>query len=131
MKIHIQIVAILNIIAGALSLLLGVVVCMMFAAAGGFVASFGDQQLLKIFLPIAIILGGFCVLLSLPNIIVGWGLYNGRPWARPLTLVLAAFWLFAFPIGTLLGIYSFWALLYEPEQDLQRPDQPFTPNMLQ
>ena len=41
------------------------------------------------------------------------GLTRGRPWARNLALVLAAFNLLLLPIGTALGLYTLWVLLHE------------------
>jgi hypothetical protein len=41
------------------------------------------------------------------------GLSRGRPWARNLALVLAAFDLLLLPLGTALGLYTIWVLLHE------------------
>ena len=41
------------------------------------------------------------------------GLTRGRPWARNLALVLAAFNLLLLPLGTALALYSLWVLLHE------------------
>lgn len=50
------------------------------------------------------------------------GLALGRPWARNLALVLAAFNLLLLPLGTALGLYTLWVLLHEEirEQFVQR-----------
>ncbi len=45
------------------------------------------------------------------GIAAGWGLLERHPWARTLTIVLAAIGLLDMPIGTALGIYTFWVLL--------------------
>ncbi|MGB9612116.1 MAG: hypothetical protein ACPL7M_14190, partial [Bryobacteraceae bacterium] len=54
------------------------------------------------------------LVLSLPSLILGYGLYNFRPWARILGIVLAAIHLLNVPVGTLISIYAFWVLL-KPE----------------
>ena len=41
------------------------------------------------------------------------GLDAGRPWARHLALILAAFNLLLLPLGTALGLYTLWVLLHE------------------
>jgi hypothetical protein len=41
------------------------------------------------------------------------GLTRGRPWARNLALVLAAFNLLLLPLGTALALYTLWVLLHE------------------
>lgn len=43
----------------------------------------------------------------------GRGLGRGRPWARNLTLALAAFNLLLLPLGTAIGLYAMWVLLHE------------------
>lgn len=45
---------------------------------------------------------------SIPSIVGGWGILNGKPWALTLLLVMGCFKLFSFPIGTALGIYTIW-----------------------
>jgi zinc-ribbon domain len=40
----------------------------------------------------------------------GVGLLQYREWARTLTIIMAVFLLFHFPIGTAVAIYAFWVL---------------------
>jgi hypothetical protein len=51
------------------------------------------------------------VLLVVANVVVGWGLWTLRPWARTAALVLAVVSLFNFPVGTGIGALSIWYLL--------------------
>lgn len=125
MKIHIQIVAILNIIVGVLCLTAAAFVFVIMAAAGGLVASQASVAAGSVVWLVMMFISGFLALLGLPGIIAGWGLYVGKSWAKPLALVLAALHLFNIPIGTLLGIYTFWALLHEPQPQAQQI-QPMT-----
>jgi hypothetical protein len=48
------------------------------------------------------------ILFSIPSIIGGISLLNGKSWALTLLLVLGCFKLFSFPFGTALGIYTIW-----------------------
>ncbi|NLD62632.1 MAG: hypothetical protein GX646_01925, partial [Bacteroidales bacterium] len=41
----------------------------------------------------------------------GIGLFYCKPWARILTLVMAALGLLNVPVGTLKGVYIIWALV--------------------
>lgn len=50
---------------------------------------------------------------SVVQLIAAWGLLERAPWARLLILVLAILSLLRFPLGTVLGIYTLWALLPE------------------
>ena len=47
---------------------------------------------------------------ALIGIILGWGLWERRPWARTLAIVLGILALFDFPLGTALGIYTLWVM---------------------
>jgi len=65
--------------------------------------------------PIVGLVGSFIMilllLLSIPGIVIGWGLLNFRPWARLAGIVLSGFELIHVPLGTILGIYGLWVLL--------------------
>ncbi len=115
MKTHIQIVATLHIVMGALSLLGAIVVFACLSMAGGIVGSQGEHEAATIIGIVAVALGGFLALLALPGIIGGWALLAGRSWGRPFVLVLGALHLLNIPFGTALGIYTFWALLHVPQ----------------
>jgi zinc-ribbon domain len=51
--------------------------------------------------------GAFAVV----ELVAAWGLFEHRPWARILTLVIGFLALLRFPFGTALGIYTLWVLL--------------------
>jgi len=53
----------------------------------------------------------FVAALSLPGLIAGYGLLKYYSWARILMIVIAVLELIRFPLGTILGIYTLWALL--------------------
>ncbi|MGH7505968.1 MAG: hypothetical protein ACRELX_09970 [Longimicrobiales bacterium] len=54
--------------------------------------------------------GFFMLLLGLPGLILGYGLLTRRSWSWLLGLVIGVLSLFNFPIGTVLGLYTFWVL---------------------
>ena len=62
--------------------------------------------------------GGLTVLLSVPGIIGGIALLRYKPWARVLVLVMSAIGLLNIPIGTGMGIYSFWVLTRDETDEL-------------
>jgi hypothetical protein len=118
MESHVRVLGWLNVIFGGLGVLIS------FAILGGIVAVSsvfgigGEEALLPIH--IIAIVGGIItlitLLLSLPAILVGYGLLNLRPWARILGLVMGGLSLFHVPIGTALALYTFWVLL-KPETE--------------
>ena len=111
MERHINVVAALQIGYSILGLLIGTVVFILFYFIGDFV----DEQEAKIVLPIiANVVITIVVILSIPGIIAGIGLFKRKEWARILTLVISVLHLLSFPLGTAVGVYSIWALV-QPE----------------
>lgn len=111
---HVRILAWFNLILGGLGALLAAVIF----AGGSLIPALiataaGDAGILpaSILQLIVTFLVGMVLVLSLPSLILGYGLYNFRPWARILGLVLAAIHLFNVPLGTLVSLYAFWVLL--------------------
>ena len=56
---------------------------------------------------IGLLISGFAI----AGVIAGWGLMARYPWARVLAIVLGCLSLIRFPLGTALGVYTFWVLL--------------------
>ena len=56
------------------------------------------------------------ILFSIPSIIGGWGILNGKKWSLTLILILGCFKLFSFPIGTALGVYTIWVYTEDHRQ---------------
>lgn len=44
----------------------------------------------------------------IPKIVAGFGLRNGRTWAKVWTIIACCIAVLNFPIGTALGVYGFW-----------------------
>lgn len=108
MQTHIKILGWLYIILGVLGILAAGVVVL--AVAGGGLIS-GDRTAITVTMIVALVIGGFLVLVSAPGIIAGFGLLGYQPWARILTLVLGILNLPGFPTGTALGVYTLYVLL--------------------
>jgi uncharacterized membrane protein len=131
---HVKILGILHIIYGALGVFIGLLVFLVMGGIAGLVGATDRSPDSAIAIPILAGSGSlvFVVLLciSLPGIIVGFGLLHFKPWARLLTLVLSALELFSIPFGTALGIYGFWVLLKpETEQLFNQPPLPMAPRI--
>jgi len=60
------------------------------------------------------IIGALLMTFTLLFLIVGYGLWTRRQWARIAAIVLAVLALFAFPIGTFIGALIIWYLV-KPE----------------
>lgn len=56
--------------------------------------------------------------LPLIQLLTAYGLFFTRRWGRALALILSAVYVWIFPVGTLLGVYTFWFLLGEGGKSL-------------
>lgn len=118
MEKHLNVIAILWIVFGALGLLFGLIVFgILFGLSflpeletGGIIALRG----------VAAGVAFFFTVLALPQIIGGIGLMKKHEWARILVLVMSFFSLINFPLGTALAIYSFVILINEETVQLFR-----------
>jgi len=70
--------------------------------------------------PLLSVIGIFLLLKAFAGIAAGWGLTQHFEWARMLAVVLAFISLLNVPFGTLLGIYTIWALLSPGAEDEYR-----------
>lgn len=107
---HIRLLAILWMARAGLTLL------------GGAVTLFIGRMFMPIFLraengvpgfvPALVAASGWLILLmAIPSLAVGIGLYNRDSWARTLALVMGFLALLSPILGTALGIYTLWVLL--------------------
>lgn len=104
---HYEILGILYIVFSVLGILAAFIAFI--AISGGGIIS-GDPQAIGITVTVATIIASFLVLISAPGIIGGIGLLKGKSWARILILILGVINLLNIPFGTILGIYTIWAL---------------------
>lgn len=72
----------------------------------GDVASFVPH----LFRGLAPVLAGSIAAMGLLDLVTGWALLSGKPWARILAIVVAIRSLIKPPFGTALGIYTLWVL---------------------
>ena len=111
MEKHINIVAALQIGLSIFNLLIAFLVFTVLKLVGGFVDDTNATSILSI---VADVLAIVFIVVSVPGILAGMGLYKRKEWARILALVLSIIEIFSFPFGTAIGIYSIWALI-QPE----------------
>lgn len=123
METHVKILAWFNAILGALGLLAGFV---LFSGAMAVteVFRFGVEEAgipAEVLQLLAIVVTGVVLAMSLPCLILGYGLMNLRPWARIMGLILAGLNLLHVPIGTIISLYAFWVLLKPETEALFKP----------
>lgn len=111
MEKHINVVAALQIGLSVFTLLIVILTYSVMSIIGDFIDNSEGEMILRI---IGNVISTFLILISIPGIVAGFGLYRRKEWARILTLILSVLAIFNFPIGTAIGIYSIWALV-QPE----------------
>jgi hypothetical protein len=123
MESHKRILAFIYIISGILQIMVLLIVMAVFSVILPFIQDEAGRDAQWIFhwlIPfIRLIAMIIVVLFSIPSIVGGIALLNGKSWAMTLLLVLGCFKLFSFPIGTAIGIYTIW--VYAKDQESTAP----------
>ncbi len=107
MKTHIDLLGLINIVSGLFWAVLGFAILALFLLVA---PATGDATGFFAVITIGIVIGGFWLFLGVFTLIAGIGLLKHQAWARILTLIIAIFAFFNFPLGTLVAIYTFWVL---------------------
>jgi len=85
-------------------------------AGSGFISE--DETAILVTSIVAVGCGSLFFLENALNIIAGVGLLKYRSWGRILAIILGIVNLFGFPVGTALGIYTFWAMFNDETRQL-------------
>ncbi len=113
--VHIKVVGILNIVFGGLGVLIGGIFPL--GLLEFFSQNAGDGArstwAFLAFLPLLIIPAVFIL-----RIVSAVRLMKGVPWARIVIIVFSVLGIIAFPIGTAVGIYALWVLLFREDAGL-------------
>lgn len=119
MDIHTRITAALHIVIGVL----GAGTMLLFALGANWLRSFidasgGDAAVTSFVFGFGTVLAGFFALLLATEAIAGVALLKGSQTGRVFVIAFGILELLNFPIGTVVGVYTLWALLGK------RPAQP-------
>lgn len=108
MERHIKLLGALYIIFGSLFLIGAIVIYFALTTAG---LLSGDETAIFVTEIVALAVGAFLLVISIPGIIAGIGLLKYRLWAKTLALIIGLINLINFPIGTIIGVYTIWVLM--------------------
>lgn len=111
MRTHVTALGWLQILLGALDLLLAFFVFGLFAGVGVLAGVSGEFSVPLVSGAIGTVVAAIIALTAIPNLIAGFGLLGHHNWARILALILAAFNALKLPWGTALAVYTFWVLM--------------------
>ena len=104
---HLAVVGWLQIVNSLLGIIAGIFAATLILGVGMVTE---DAVALRIMTVTAASLGGLLFVLGVPGLVAGIGLLRRASWSRVMALVLSAFELVAFPIGTLLAVYTVFVL---------------------
>ncbi len=107
MKTHVELLGLVNIVSGLLDELVALFILTVFFVLA---PTTGDTTGSVALIVIGLGVGGFLLVLGIPNVIAGIGLLRFRSWSRILALIVAVLGFFNFPLGTLTAIYAAWVL---------------------
>ena len=110
LQLHITILGWIQIVSGAVFLVVGGFVFLLLSGIG---FASGDPTATAILSVVGTSVGILMMVLAVPGLLAGYGLLTGKSWGRILAIVVGILGLFNFPIGTLIGAYTFWVLLQE------------------
>lgn len=118
MRTHVTVLAWLQIILGALDLLIALTMFGLITSIGILGGISGEPSLPIIGGILGTIIGFLVLVTGIPNLLAGFGLLAHKNWARILALILGVLNLFKFPWGTALAVYTFWVLLHDETRRL-------------
>lgn len=118
MKKHITIVGIYHIAVGALMILKAVFIFLIMILVA--VLS-DDRSAVPVLISVGALVFLFLFALALPGVVGGIGALRYKNWARYLVMIVAVLELFLPPIGTIIGVYSLWALVHDESLGLFTP----------
>jgi hypothetical protein len=106
---HFHLLGIFWIAYSIFSLLGGAV--MLILANTVFGGMLSDSRMPEFLHPLFTAIAVFLLLKSMVGLAAGWGLLQHLDWARVLAIILGFLDLLHVPLGTILGVYTIWALL--------------------
>jgi hypothetical protein len=111
MRLHINLLAILHLVWGALGVMTGFSLCVL--AVGTRAAQIGEAARLGESAAVVLlgVVGGLLLLGGAVSASIGWALRRQHARARLAALVVAVPTLLLVPFGSALAVYTFWVLL--------------------
>jgi len=110
MEKHLTIVAALQVGLSVMAIIAAIVVFTVLQSIMQFADEPEAKQVISI---VTLWVPVFLLIISIPGLIGGIGLFLKQKWARILVLVISVLELLNIPLGTAVGVYSIWVLVQE------------------
>lgn len=114
MATHVKVIAVLFLLFGTAFVALALFAPLLMNLLAGFVGSADDADAATAAAALGftgLAVGAILLLIAIPYIVCGVGLFKRRNWARLLGILLAAIAVIRFPIGTVFGVYALVILI--------------------
>ena len=115
---HIDTLSIVMYLWGAFQLVIALGLAAFFVVIGGGLGVLGgtsgeDELMLMggFYAVIGVFAAGVAALTAIPALAAGYGLKNRKSWGRILAMIVGALGMMNFPLGMMLGVFSFVVLL--------------------
>jgi len=111
---------------GGMQLFSLIVMVIMFVVMGiaiPFSSTEANAPPMALFAVIAVIAVVFTLVLAVPPLIAGYGFLKRKRWSKAMGAISAALALLSIPLGTALGVYTFWFLFGEKGRELYSPNE--------
>lgn len=77
----------------------------------------------ELFAIIGVIVFAFTLILTIPPLVAGYGFLKRKQWSKTAGAISAALALISIPMGTALGVYTFWFLFGEKGRQMYSPNE--------
>jgi|SRR5687768_1528537 len=123
---HSRILGIMHLVYGGMQLVSLVFVVFAFLIMGmtmPFTSSQSDPAPFAFFGILAIVIAAITLVLTIPPLVAGYGFLKRKSWSKVAGAISAALALISIPLGTALGVYTFWFLFGEKGRQLYSPNE--------
>lgn len=123
---HAKILGIMHLAYGGMHMFSLIVMVIVFAVMGiaiPFSAPDANGAPMAMFAIIVVFVAVFTLVLAVPPLIAGYGFLKRKRWSKAAGAISAALALLSIPMGTALGVYTFWFLFGEKGRQLYSPEE--------
>ena len=122
MATHVKVLGAIYVAVGALGIVTALIATIVFGGAAGLVGTAAAGEDAAVAVPAIRLVGAvvliIALVLSVPSVVIGWGLLRFRAWARIAGIVLSLAAVVVIPIGTVVGAYGLWVLFSPTTESL-------------
>jgi hypothetical protein len=123
---HNKMLGIMHLAYGGMHLVSLVMMVFVFLIIGvtlPFSSSGSDPSPLAFFGILGIVIGAISLIMTIPPLVAGYGFLKRKQWSKVAGAISAVLALINIPMGTALGVYTFWFLFGEKGRQMYSPNE--------